>query len=59
MANWTRLFLLGDLGQHLDIDDARDDIERLHRRLHRQAGGERHQDERIAELEADVDESYA
>jgi chromosome segregation ATPase len=55
MSSWTRLFL-GDLGQHLDIEETRDEVDALRRRLHRRANDERHQDQRIAELEADVDE---
>jgi hypothetical protein len=27
--SWTRLFLLGDIGQQLDIEDVRHDVERM------------------------------
>jgi hypothetical protein len=56
MPSWARYFLLGDLGQHEDLNDAQEDVARLRGRLHRQAAADRDQNHRIAELEADVDE---
>lgn len=47
---WGRMLLLGDLGQQLDIQEARADLERLNRQRSTQVGKDREQDEQIDAL---------
>lgn len=49
---WARTFLLGDIGNRLDIQDTEREIERLRRATRSQAQTDAAQDERIAALES-------
>ena len=56
---WGRMFLLGNIGQQMDIEEQREEMRRLRRsvRQARQAGsGHEKLEARIAELEAEIDE---
>ena len=47
---WARMFLLGDIGQQLDILDAKDSLDRMRRSSAAHAGKDFEQDQRIEEL---------
>jgi hypothetical protein len=57
---WMRTFLLGDIGNRLDIGDNEDQIRRMRqsqrRRNSEKAATDRTQDEQIAELRTEIDE---
>lgn len=48
---WGRTFLLGDIGNRLDIADAEQSIRELRRRVHSGARTDLEQNQRLAELE--------
>lgn len=52
---WARTFLLGDIGNRLDIADSEREITRLRRKLQDQRHTDDHQDKRIARLESQVE----
>ena len=53
---WGRTFLLGDIGNRLDIADTERDVASLRRRLASKSRIDRGQDERLAELESENDQ---
>jgi len=53
---WGRTFLLGDIGNRLDIADTERDVARLRRRLASKSRIDRGQDERLEELENENDQ---
>lgn len=52
---WARTFLLGDIGNRLDIEDTERDIERLRNAARSQASTDAAQDERIVALEERIE----
>ena len=52
---WGRTFLLGDVGNRLDIEDTERDIARLRERLGSKVRTDRTQDKRLEELEREND----
>lgn len=55
---WGRMFLLGDWGQQMDIEDQRQEIQKLRRQMRRGGGGRAAPDlsRRVNELEKENDE---
>jgi hypothetical protein len=53
---WGRYFLLGNLGQQLDLSDHEAEIQQLRNELRRVRGSAPDADSRIRRLELDVDE---
>ena len=53
---WGRTFLLGDIGNRLDIADTERDVASLRRRLASKSRIDRGQDERLEELENENDQ---
>ena len=53
---WGRTFLLGDIGNRLDIADTERDVAGLRRRLASKSRIDRGQDERLEELENENDQ---
>ncbi len=52
--SWTRMLLLGDVGQQLTIHDVESDITRLRAQLHRQHSTDRAQDDELGTLRREV-----
>jgi hypothetical protein len=59
MASWTRLFLLGDIGQQLDIQGVEKDMAQIRKRQTGKADLDREQSRAIGELQHEVDELQA
>ena len=53
---WGRYFLLGDLGQQLDLADQRDEIESLREELRRSRASAPGPADNVAQLQAENDE---
>jgi hypothetical protein len=53
-VSWMRFWLLGDLGQQLDLHDAQDRLSRLGASLAAERGVDRRQDDRLDLLEREV-----
>jgi hypothetical protein len=52
--SWGRLFLLGNIGQQIDIDDIEADVGRLRGRLHAQTATDQSQDQALLTLRREV-----
>jgi hypothetical protein len=52
--SWGRMFLLGNVGQQIDIEDIEADVERLRARLHEKQSTDGDQDKALVVLRQEV-----
>ena len=52
--SWTRLLMLGDVGQQLDISDVESDVAGIRARLHSQAQADKSHEEALLVLRREV-----